>query len=601
MNHRSLAFRLGVWYTLLLSATFILVGAVTFFGLQQYLRSSLRDTLGRRSEQVERILLEAPTDATSSSIAREIETRVAPEFTNRFVRVTRMPATLAYLSGPPSDRSFDPSAVSPSARSKDDPVTAPLTEFDLTQHLMIRATPISTASGSYLVEFGTSIAPLDAALDRLLDMLALLLPVLIVCAAVGGYWLVNRALRPVDRLSRTAEQMSLQNLSQRLPVVHSGDALERLSISFNTMLGRLRDSLQTSRRFLADASHELRTPLTVIKGELEELTRESGLTEMELRERVGSVLEEVARLEHLVSGLLVLSRLDAGETQGVWVDLDLADLASNTAEHMRLMADDRGIEIDLSALGKAVIQGDQSRLKQIIVNLLDNAIALMFGQKSVRAVEINKNILKTVNGHFGDFTGHLDRNPKVTFVNDEARSYIARTDERFDVIEASFIDTWAATAAGAMTLTENSLYTVDAWKLFLTRLNDQGVLSFSRWYLPEMPGEAYRLTSLAAAALRANGVVDPRTHILMVKNSRQHPNGEIIGAATILVSKAPFTATDIQNLQDVAGRMKFPPHHGPSRRVAHRVPARRASGALAPPGTPARGAPTMEWPSQRLQ
>ena len=183
--------------------------------------------------------------------------------------------------------------------------------------------------------------------------------------------------------------------------------------------------------------------------------------------------------------------------------------------------------------------------------------ALMFGQKSVRAVEINKNILKTVNGRFGDFTGHLDRNPKVTFVNDEARSYIARTDERFDVIEASFIDTWAATAAGAMTLTENSLYTVDAWKLFLTRLNDQGVLSFSRWYLPEMPGEAYRLTSLAAAALRANGVVDPRTHILMVKNSRQHPNGEIIGAATILVSKAPFTAADIQNLQDVAGRMKF--------------------------------------------
>jgi heavy metal sensor kinase len=374
MNHRSLAFRLGLWYTLLLSATFVLVGAGTFFGLQQYLRSNLRDTLGRRSEQVEQILLEAPADATGGSIAREIETRVAPEFNNRFVRVTRMPAALAYLSGPPSDRSFDPSAVSPSARSRSDAATAPFTEFDLTRHLMIRATTVSTASGKYLVEFGASIAPIDAALDRLLDMLALMLPVLIVCAAVGGYWLVNRALRPVDRLSRTAEQMSLQNLSQRLPVVQSGDALERLSISFNTMLGRLRDSLQTSRRFLADASHELRTPLTVIKGELEELTRESRLTEAELRERVGSVLEEVARLEHLVSGLLVLSRLDAGETQGAWVDVDLAELASNTAEHMRLMAEDRGIEIDMSGLKKAVIQGDQSRLKQIVVNLLDNAI-----------------------------------------------------------------------------------------------------------------------------------------------------------------------------------------------------------------------------------
>jgi len=107
---------------------------------------------------------------------------------------------------------------------------------------------------------------------------------------------------------------------------------------------------------------------------LEELTRESHLTESDLRERVGSVLEEVARLEHLVSGLLVLSRLDAGETQGDWVDVDLAELALNTAEHMRLIAEDRGIEIDLSALESAVIQGDRARLKQVIVNLLDNAI-----------------------------------------------------------------------------------------------------------------------------------------------------------------------------------------------------------------------------------
>jgi len=183
--------------------------------------------------------------------------------------------------------------------------------------------------------------------------------------------------------------------------------------------------------------------------------------------------------------------------------------------------------------------------------------ALEFGQKSVRAVEINRNILDTVNHRFGAFTGHLDRNPKVTFVNDEARSYIARTNERFDIIEASFIDTWAATAAGAMTLTENSIYTVDAWKLFLQRLNERGILSFSRWYLPGAPGEAYRLTALAAAALRASGVADPRSHILMVKNSRPHPNGESLGAATILVAKNPFTPADVQRLEEVAGRMKF--------------------------------------------
>ncbi len=374
MNYRSLPFRLGAWYTLLLSATFVLVGAGTFYGLQHYLRSNLRDSLSRRSTQVEQILIESPADVANSTIAREIDDRVAPEFNNRFVRVTRLPGIVIYRSGPPSDSSFDPSAVSASALTKATKTAVPVTAIVGDQHLMVRATPVHAASGNYLVELGVSIAPIDAVLERLLDLLALLLPVLIVCAAAGGYWLVSWALRPVDRLSRTAEQMSMQNLTLRLPVVPSGDALERLSISLNTMLRRLRDSVQTSRRFLADASHELRTPLTVIKGELQELIGESTLSKRDLRERIGSVLEEVARLEHLVSGLLVLSRLDAGETQGDWVDVDLAELALSTAEQMRLMAEDRGIEIDLSGLKKTVIQGDRARLKQVVVNLLDNAI-----------------------------------------------------------------------------------------------------------------------------------------------------------------------------------------------------------------------------------
>jgi len=183
--------------------------------------------------------------------------------------------------------------------------------------------------------------------------------------------------------------------------------------------------------------------------------------------------------------------------------------------------------------------------------------ALLFEQRAVRAVEINQNILRTVNEIFGNFTGHLDRNPKVTFVNDEARSYMSRTDERFDIIEASFIDTWAATAGGALTLTENSLYTVEAWKLFLDRLTSNGKLSFSRWYSPELPAEAYRLTSLAAAALRANGATDPRAHILLVRNLRQVTDGKSIGAATILMSKEPFSPTELDRVEAVSHQMKF--------------------------------------------
>jgi len=384
MNPRSLAFRLTAWYTLLLGATFILVAAVTFYGLQHYLRSNAQDSLRRRVTEVEQILRRAPVTTADDAIAQEVELHLAPEANNRFVRVTRFPGKVVYLSGPPSDGSFnrfDVAARLPAGSTK----TA--AEFVSTllpdQHLIVGATSIDTVSGRYVLEIGSSMLAIETALARLTDLLGVLLPTLIGCAAVGAYLLVTWALRPVDRLSQTAEQISLQNLSLRLPVVATGDALERLSISLNNMLGRLRDSVQSSRRFLADASHELRTPLTVIKGELQELSSEAGLTGDVMRERVGSVLEEVARLEHLVSGLLMLSRLDAGETQRERTELDLAELARSTAEQMRLMAEDRGISIELSGLLPAVIQGDRSRIKQIIVNLLDNAIRFTPARGSV--------------------------------------------------------------------------------------------------------------------------------------------------------------------------------------------------------------------------
>jgi heavy metal sensor kinase len=373
MNHRSLAFRLALWYTLLLSATFALVGIGMFYGLQQYLHASLRDSLRRRSVQVEEILAQGSAGVSNADISEAINTRVSPEFNNRFVRVTRAPGSLIYRSGSPADRSFDPQAVPPMSYEWLNTNMVRRTVTVQNQRLMVNATRIDTPSGRYLIELGTSLQSIDALQDRLLALLGLLLPALVICAAGGGYLLVTWALRPVDRMSQTAEHMSMQNLEARLPVVPTGDALQRLSMSLNHMLTRLRDSVQISRRFLADASHELRTPLTVIKGELQEIVG-GDAAQGEVRERIGSVLEEVARLEHLVSGLLALSRLDAGEAQREWLDVNLVELAASTAEQMRLMAEDRGIQLQFPPSAPMIVRGDPSRLKQVIVNLLDNAI-----------------------------------------------------------------------------------------------------------------------------------------------------------------------------------------------------------------------------------
>lgn len=238
MNHRSLAFRLAVWYALLLSATFALVGTAMCYGLEQYLRTGLRDSLRRRSVQVQQILAQAPAGVADGAIAEAIETRVAPEFINRFVRVTRAPQVVVYRAAAPADQSFDPAEIPP--QTEPWPATAlvrPMATAD--GRMLISMTPVDAASGKYLIELGSALEPIEALQHRLQSLLALMLPVLVACAAGGGYLLVQRALQPVERMARTAEQISVQDLEARLPVAATGDALQRLSTSLNHMLNRL--------------------------------------------------------------------------------------------------------------------------------------------------------------------------------------------------------------------------------------------------------------------------------------------------------------------------------------------------------------------------
>jgi SAM-dependent methyltransferase len=178
--------------------------------------------------------------------------------------------------------------------------------------------------------------------------------------------------------------------------------------------------------------------------------------------------------------------------------------------------------------------------------------ALVFEQNRVVGIEMNTDVLKAVNEKFADFTGHLYKHPKVNFVNEEARSYVAWQKEKFDIIQASLIDTYAATAAGAFVLSENSLYTLEAWKIFLNHLKPDGVLTFSRWYFP-LPGQVYRLTSIATAALMELGVKQPRDHIVVVVGGQSQG----VPMGTILVSNSPFSKRDLNTIKEVTEKLQF--------------------------------------------
>ena len=191
----------------------------------------------------------------------------------------------------------------------------------------------------------------------------------------------------------------------------------------------------------------------------------------------------------------------------------------------------------------------------------DILTALWAKSQHITGIEINGAILDILQDRRRDFVS-LDQQPEVEFVHDEARSFLTRSDETYDVIQMSLIDTWAATGAGAFTLSENGLYTVEGWQIFFDKLAPDGLLSVSRWYSPEALSETNRLISLAAMSLLEQGVDNPGDHAVLVARNT---------VATLLVSPTPFSDADLDQIESVAAEMSFTILHSPRQESSERL------------------------------
>lgn len=392
MNTRSISFRLVAWYAGLLAVIFVLLGALLYFNLRRFLENDQRQAEAQRARRIADMLLVHANETGEASVASETKDWYEPEINDRFIRITRADGTLVYLSGAPRDGAFDPAEV---------PIYAPSSKVEFSRslklsngrHMLIAGLNFKSAGNPpYLVEFGELQDPAETMLYHLFLQLALGLPLAVIIVASGGYWLVRRALAPVERITRAAEQITQLNLSERLPVTHTGDELERLSLALNRMIARLDDAFANSKRFVADASHDLRTPLTILRGELEGLVDDPQL-DGELRGRLAGLLEEAVHLSKIVEQLFTLSRLDSGEARTEWKRFDLAELARTTTDQMGLLAEDKNISMSCQAGPAIYVEGDRSRIKQVIVNLLDNAIKYTPGNGAVQVR------VEGVNGH----------------------------------------------------------------------------------------------------------------------------------------------------------------------------------------------------------
>jgi signal transduction histidine kinase len=177
----------------------------------------------------------------------------------------------------------------------------------------------------------------------------------------------------VTALTHAAEHIHVNNLKERLPRTGNGDELDRLTEVFNAMTARLDDSFTHIREFTLHASHELKTPLTVLQGELETALRDQHCTPAQ-QEMYASQIDEIQRLARIVDGLTLLARADAGQVALACEPVRLDELVHDSFADAQMLAASQSIEVALGALDEVVVRGDRHRLRQLLLNLADNAI-----------------------------------------------------------------------------------------------------------------------------------------------------------------------------------------------------------------------------------
>jgi heavy metal sensor kinase len=224
-----------------------------------------------------------------------------------------------------------------------------------------------------VVQVGESLTQLNTSLQSVLLELLLIAPFALLLGALGSYWLATRAFIPIDRLTRTARQIKAGDLHRRVPIPPAHDEVHRLAETLNEMIERLDQAFARQRRFVADASHELRTPVAVIQS-MADLALSQEPIPQEYATLLENITAETERLGHLISDLLALARSDEGQTilEQEPVRLDL--LTRAVAANAEVLAAEHGITVQVLPGEAITILGDEARLIQAVMNLLDNAI-----------------------------------------------------------------------------------------------------------------------------------------------------------------------------------------------------------------------------------
>jgi len=377
----SLRLQLAVWYTMAFAVLLLLTGAVFYQYLERSLEASVDTDLQIRTQQVASGLVLHHGTVTLYGVAAALPgfgAAKSPQGTylsdvNQGVLVRLLDAHGTLLAETPAFRALQVPVASVTQPLQGTPWQGTVLSTGDQEVRLYSRTLTNAGKPMAVIQVGESLSTLHALLHQLVAALLVVGFLVLASCTVGSYWLAGRSFAPIQRLAETARKIKGGDLQQRVPVPLVRDEVQYLAVTLNEMLDSLDQSFSRQRRFVADASHELRTPVAVIRNKAE-----VALLRPRCQDDYCTVLHsihaETERLSHLISDLLALARGDEGQARFEREAVRLDQLVEAVAATADGLAYEHGIRLSVQVPQPVTLIGDEARLIQVIMNLLDNAI-----------------------------------------------------------------------------------------------------------------------------------------------------------------------------------------------------------------------------------
>ena len=376
--------RLTLWYVSLLAAILVVVLAMVYVLLARalYVRidDSLRAVVQIAATSLTNDLAEGQTvDDAALSTAAELASRqqlvAIYDGRGRLLGEAGREDDIVVPLPPPGEIPTDGEASLLTIVEADD--------LDDRHRLALRRVNIPPGV-EYVIVVGTSLEPTDEELESLRSILAYLVPLSLVIAGIGGWFLAGRSLSPMVAMADRARKIGVESLNARLPVANPRDELGLLAETFNELLARLETSVEQQRQFMADASHELRTPVTIARTAARVALQQPTRAESEYRETLQIVEHEAIRLSRIVDDMFTLTRADAGNYPVRNTPMYLDEVVDDVVRAARVVAETRDVSITVDCAQSAAFTGDEDLIRRLIINVLDNAIRYSPAKGTVR-------------------------------------------------------------------------------------------------------------------------------------------------------------------------------------------------------------------------